>query len=556
MSTAILGGSSLAALQAISCSNGNNKTNTPASNNAIAASTRSAATAAGGASPQTSSASAATPSPVRGGKVKIANILPEVPDYNMAVNASAQWICVLGANYSTVLKFDPHDASGTKLVGDLATSWEVSSPTQMTFKFPTNVQFHDGTPFTSNDVKATFQYYIDAKVPTKFQTLSVISSMQTPDPQTLTVTLSKPYSSFLNWLGLGPLVIVPAAVVQTDIHKLDKQEIGTGPYKLQSHTPGVSMVQVRDPNYFKAGLPYLDEIDFLFLPDETSMIAALQSGQIDWVVTQGGKTTAESAKAGNIVVQRAPSLLGSEFGGNAARPPFNDDRVRLALSLAVDRQKALAVVNEGDGDVGTPIYSIPGLGLSKDDIAKLPGYNPATKDSDIASAKQLLSAAGYANGFPLTMISRAGFANYQSIATFAAEELKKLNITVTIKSLDSTAYNATQVSHDWDFRGEPGAGFIMDPAGSINYWGQQASYWPTQDPQVISLYDQMEAATDAGQRSQLVAQLQRQLVQDANYVVLFWGYTYYMMNTKIQNFTLIPGVHNEFKYEDVWLKQS
>ena len=243
------------------------------------------------------------------------------------------------------------------LKGDLAESWQASSDQRVwTFKLRRGVKWQNvpplkGREFTAADVKYCFEAY--AKEGVQTFTFQEIEGMETPESHTLRIHLKTPNSLFPQNVA-EPVAVIFAREVLEEDGDLKKRLIGTGPFILREHTRKVRIVLQRNPDYFDTGRPYVDEYVILSAPDSATRTAAFRTGQSDFLVLQS-PSEVEAVRKTNpaAIVQAAPFPM-TPFGVALAqdRPPFNDVRVRRALSMAIDRQKEVDTVFEGQGILG------------------------------------------------------------------------------------------------------------------------------------------------------------------------------------------------------------
>ena len=346
------------------------------------------------------------------------------------------------------------EASGyydLSLKGDLAESWQ-GSPDQRvwTFKLRRGVKWQNvpplkGRELVAADVKYCFEQY--AKEGVQTFTFQEIEGMETPDTHTLRIHLKTPNALFPQNIA-EPVAIIFAREVLEEDGDLKKRLIGTGPYILKEHTRKVRIVLHRNPDYFDAPRPYVDEYVILSTPDSATRMAAFRTGQSDFLVLQS-PSEVEAVRKTNpgAIVQALPNTL-SPFGLALAqdRPPFNDVRVRRALSMAIDRQKQVDTLFEGQGILG---WGVPYIYYQDTPpTASLLGpywqYRPA-------EAKKLLAEAGYSNGFETTLFYYEYFPQMTSQVQLVQQDLKRnLNIDIKISKLDYTTYYGRYVEGKWD----------------------------------------------------------------------------------------------------------
>src|SRR5881397_55227 len=254
----------------------------------------------------------------------------------------------------------PEEASGTNdltLKGDLAESWSSSPDHRVwTFKLRQGVKWHNVPPLNGRelvavDVKYCYEAY--AKEGVQSFTFREIEGIEAPDKYTLRVHLHTPNVLFPQNVAESVTVIFPREVLEED-GDLKKRLIGTGPYILREHTRKVRVVLTRNLDYHDKGRPYVDEYVILSTPDTATRTAAFRTGQSDFLVLQSPSEVEAVRKSNPTAVVQALPFPMAPFGVALAqdRPPFNDVRVRRALSMAVDRQKQVDTVFEGHGIVG------------------------------------------------------------------------------------------------------------------------------------------------------------------------------------------------------------
>ena len=226
-----------------------------------------------------------------------------------------------------------------------------------TFKLRQGVKWHNVAPlngreFVAADVKYCFEQY--AKEGVQSFTFQEIEGMETPDKYTVRVHLKTPNVFFPQNLAEPVAVIFSREVLEED-GDLKKRMIGTGPYILKEHTRKVRVVLARNPDYFDKGRPYFDEYVILSTPDAATRMAAFRTGQSDFIWRRRARPRWRSSRKTNpdAVVQSYHNTL-APFGLALAqdKPPFNDVRVRRAISMAIDRQKQVDTIFEGHGILG------------------------------------------------------------------------------------------------------------------------------------------------------------------------------------------------------------
>ena len=348
----------------------------------------------------------------------------------------------------------PDEAPGPtdmNLKGDLAESWQSSPDHRVwTFKLRQGVKWHNvpplsGREFVAADVKFCFEAY--AKEGVQSFTFQEIEGIETPDKYTVRIHLKTPNVLFPQNVAEPITVLFSREVLEED-GDLKKRFIGTGPYMLKEHTRKVRVVLTRNPDYFDKSRPYLDEYVILSAPDDATRKAAFRTAQADFIWVPSPSEVDVLRKTNpNVVAQSYHNTL-TPFGVAVAqdKPPFNDVRVRRAVSMAIDRQKQLDTLFEGHGIIG---WGVPYIYYTdkQPTLAQLGPwwqYRPA-------EAKKLLAEAGHPNGFETTLFYYEYFPQMTSQVQLVQQDLKRnLNINVKITKLDYTTYYGRYVDSKWE----------------------------------------------------------------------------------------------------------
>ncbi len=418
----------------------------------VGASRRSAL--AQGSSPYPDWIPASAKPPKRGGSIARASAW-DPPVIDPRLTQSVGLFQFAGLVHNRLLRYRFTDeATGTNdltLVGDLAESWEANSDYRVwTFKLRHGVKWQNVAPLNGRElVAADVKYCFDAYAKEGVQsfTFREIEGMETPDKYTLRVHLKTPNVLFAHNLAEPIAVIFSREVLEED-GDLKKRMIGTGPYLLKEHTRKVRIVLSRNPDYFDKGRPYLDEYTILSTPDAATRLAAFRSGQSD-IIWQASPAEVETVRKTNASAQiQAYANTLAPFGVALAqdKPPFNDLKVRRAISMAIDRQKQVDTVYEGHG--------IPGWGVPyiyyQDKPPTLAQLGPWVQYRP-AEAKKLLSEAGHPNGFETTLFYYEYFPQMTSQVQLVQQDLKRnLNINVKITKMDYTTYYGRYVESKWE----------------------------------------------------------------------------------------------------------
>jgi peptide/nickel transport system substrate-binding protein len=416
-------------------------------------------------------------------------------------------------------------------VPDLAASWTVSGDGKAyTFHLRSGVQWQDGQPFTSADVKFTFeQGLLKYHSRTKAGLTPVLDGIDTPDPLTVIFRFKRPYGPLLQRLDVVETSIIPTHIYEgKDLLKdpANLMPIGTGPFKFVEYVKGDHITLERNPHYFKAGLPYLDKVIFRIIPNATTAAQALEQGEVDYVNSVPGSDITRLRNNSQLTLVQGfggsgGSLCQDTLIPNLTKAPFNNLDVRRAFYQALDRQFLLDHVYFDQGQVSTGPISRQMTWAYSPDVGSYP-YSPA-------SANQLLDQAGYPRGpdgnrFTVTFTFASSFAE---LGAAMREQLKQVGINLVLESLDfNAAVQKVFVQKNFDLgiasycNGyDPEIGvrrlYVSTNIGPIPF-SNGAGY---RNPQIDQLFNQAAALTDRTQRAQVYAVIQKTLADDLPY---FW----------------------------------
>lgn len=326
------------------------------------------------------------------------------------------------------------DAKTGEIKPLLAESFENPDVNKWVIKLRKNVKFHDGTPFNSAAVKYTFEKIMDPKTASpRASLLKSVKSIETPDDYTVILNTSTPYGIMLSALAHDNLSIVsPTADKAGDINR-NATGAGTGPYKFKEWVTGDHITFEKNTDYWGRA-PKIDTIVYKIAPEAATAVSMVENGEADYMLgipaeqlsrLQGNKDITVTKIDGNNIVY---------LGFNYEKKPFDDLKVRQAISLAIDKDAYIATLN----GLGSKAFGVIG--------PRLIGYDKSVEEHgykyNVEKAKQLLAEAGFASGFKTTL-SYGNTDAYSKLAPFIQAQLKQVGIEVTLNPMEwaaSTAY--------------------------------------------------------------------------------------------------------------------
>lgn len=446
--------------------------------------------------------------------------------------------------YEPLLALDPEMNVGP----NLAASWEWSNEgTTLTMQLQPNVTFHNGDPLTSADVKFSYERLLNEETGAAARSFfTAIESIDTPDEATVVFTLSSPNAAILAAMTNPNSAILSQAWMEGDGDPA-VEAVGTGPFMLAEWEADNVMKLDANPSYWREGLPLLDGIEFRTIPDESSILAGLRAGEIDWALINDPRVAVTaSAGAGELVISRAPALAYHVLQLNASRPQFEDVRVRQAIACAIDRQQVLDTASLGEGEVTSPATPL----AYRAPLADLTCY-----EKDLAQAQALLDEAGVSDLTFTVMAASNEPPTALSEAQNIQAQLAEIGITVEIETLELGVYVDRWLAGDFDAAVALNGGNPDPDNMFFRYWhstGNLNSVANYSSPEIDALLEQGRATTNVAERQAIYLDVQKALAEAAPWVWLYVGYEYRLMQPDVQGFT--PMANGATTYlRETWL---
>jgi peptide/nickel transport system substrate-binding protein len=407
--------------------------------------------------------------------------------------------------YESLLRWDRR----LTIQPSLAESWQIPDEKTYIFKLRKGVKFHSGKELDAEDVKYSLELQKTPPPPGVTQAFyPKIAAVVAVDKYTVRVNMNEPDATMLGYLAWGRYSgIIPKGLY--DKADLRTHADGTGPFKLEEYIPNDHTRLSRFKEYWRPTLPYLDEITMKVLLDEQARVAGLRSGAID-----GAQLTADSAAT--LTGDPSLSILKGltavfrevEFAIKGDGKPWNNVKVRQAVSAAINRQQIIEKVYGGDAVYTSKIPHGYGTWPLSQDALKL-----KWERYDVPRAKQLMAEAGFASGFSVTLQSIAHPTDYTQNAEVIKEQLRLININVTVQPLEigTFARNNGRGEFEWQstgrgMRGDPSGFFAdFDPSGAIYKAWYQGGY---NNQELTDLYFRGLHTPDPAKRQPIYRRLQ------------------------------------------------
>jgi peptide/nickel transport system substrate-binding protein len=506
----------------------------------------------------------AAETPKSGGLLKFA-VGAEPPNYDCHAQTSFAFIHPVRPHYNTLLEFDT--AKYPAIKGDLAESWTASKDgLTYTFKIRKGVRFHDGSTLTSEDIKAT---YDRLRNPTggarsvRQASYADIDRIDTPDANTVVFRLKKPNASMLSNFASPWDCVYSAAKLKQDPRFPERNILGTGPFTFVEHVAGSHWTARKFDRYFRKGRPYLNGYVAIFVAG-APMVNALAAGEV--LVEFRGHSPADRDRllktlGDKATVQEIPWVCSLVVTFNTKKKPFDDQRIRKALSLAIDRwggAQALSKVAlvRHVGGVLRPGYE---FAASEKELASYTGWSKDINASR-AEARKLLAAAGASN-LTFTLTNRNVAMPYTPVGVFLIDQWRQIGVNVKHDQLETRLYLAAQqrdnptydaaLDFNCDFMDEPNLQlqkYLSHDRAAINY-AQQT------DRVLDDLFDKQSGELNKQKRYALLREFEKRALDQAYTVPTIWWHRIIVHHKALKGWNITPSHYVGQDLSDVWLDQ-
>jgi ABC-type transport system substrate-binding protein len=493
----------------------------------------------------------ATPSvtPKTGGTLRA--IVVDDPKYlDIHVTQLAQSRNVMASVYETLTKLDGKDF---KTKGLLAKDWTFTEPTKLDMNLQEGVKFHKGQDFTADDVKFTIEYVKSPQTGSPNATiLAAIDNVEVLSPTQVRFNLKQPWPALLD-----DLTTIQIYSASSTIASISTSPNGTGPFMWSEWVPGDHITLTKNPNYWRAGLPYLDEIVFRPIKEKATSLAVMEAGDAEVFFTPELKDKAQIDQ--NPKLKSVPSLQndsGYILYVNNSRAPMSDQNLRLAVSYALDRRTYFEAFLSGQGAKNTSPWS-----------SQHWAYNPINDTAfeyDLDKAKSYLEAAGYADGkkdgqqLSINLVYPTGYPEWKQGSEMFQAAMDELKVEVKVEELQLSTWidrivNTPEYDLSWDYHFQR----AVDPAWTLSL----AFFYPPgpqnisryQDDQLAQLITQGGSELDQEKRKGIYYQFQERWNEIQPGLIVGEFLLYHVVQSYVMDFYTQPLFFQDFS--EVWLDQ-
>ena len=505
-------------------------------------------------------APASAQTPKSGGTLTYA-VTAEAPTFDCHATTTYAAIHILAPHYSLLVKIDQQDYP--KVKPDLAESWTVSPDGLVyTFKLRQGVVFHDGAPLTSADVKASLDRIRkppEGVVSVRKAAFEDIADITAPDPHTVVMTLKAPDPQILDLIALPFNCIYSAEKLAADPQFPAKNILGTGPFVASEHVAGSHFTGKRFDKYFETGKPYLDGFKALMMK-AAALGPGFQGGQIQAEfrsITPAERERLSTAMGSKLVTSESPWLFKVEMMFNTERKPFDDVRVRHAISMALDRwsgSDALSKISIMKA-VGGPLRPGNVYALPPEELAKLPGFR-RDAEAERTAARKLLDEAGVKDlKFKLT--NRNVSQPFTPAGVYVVDQMRRIGLTAEHVQMDVSTQKKSIAAGDYDVALDGFCGDNEDPRPVLlAYLSKSRSprnMTRNEAPEVDALFDKYKAAKTADEQKAIAFDVQRAIINGSYSVPVLWYNRIVAHTSEVKGWKITPSHFVGQNLADVWL---
>lgn len=471
------------------------------------------------------------------------------------------------AMFNNLVMFDPFAPRNSveSIIPDLAESWSWDATgTRLTFKLLPDVTWHDGKPFTAKDVQCTWHRLMEKEQgyfrrnPRRIW-YDNLKDVVTAGDHEVTFVLGRPQPSLLPMLASGFSPVFPCHVSAKNMRT---NPVGTGPFKFQSYKANEMVRLQRNPAYWKKGRPYLDAIEQRIVPNRATRVLGLMAAEFD--LTPGGDMTVPvlkdlTVKAPHIRCTVAATNTTINVLVNNTKPPFNDVKLRRALTLGLDRQAFIDIMTHGAGKLGGAMMAAPegSWGMTDEVLAKLPGY-AGTLAGRQAEARRIMGELGYGPEKRLRLkVSTRDFTSYKEPAVILVDQLSRIFFDPELETVDSGVWFGRAGRGDFAVALNITGVGVDDPDVTLaeNFACRSDNNFTKYcNPEVDRLLAAQSAERDTAKRLRLVWDIERVLAEEVARPIIYHGRSGQCWQPYVKGF-LRPenGIYNHWRLEQVWL---
>jgi peptide/nickel transport system substrate-binding protein len=467
--------------------------------------------------------------------------------------------------YSVLIRVDPNNpGSTTDFVCDLCTAMPQPTDNGKTysFKIRDGVKFHDGSPLTAADVSASWEHIIhppEGVLSPRESHYVMVDTVEAPDPTTVVFHLELATNAFLPALADPYSWIYKKETLDRDPRWYEKNILGSGPFKFVDYQVGQSIKGVRNPDYYYKGLPHLDGFTGIYADKQAVRVDAIRADRAA-IEFRGFPPAVRDELVGalgdKIAVQTSDWNCGSFVEPNHKKKPFDDARVRRALTLAIDRWHGAPQLAKiaNVHTVGGIVFPGSPLAADKEELQDLAGFWPDI-DKSQAEARRLLKEAG-AEGLTFELLNRNVDQPYKYNATWVIDEWSKIGLHVTQRVLPTGPWFEAMRQGNFDVVLAGNCQSVVNPLLDVQRYlpDYAANYGQFDDQPEIAIYDKMLRETDFTKQRSLMRQYEKHVLDvQAHEIFLLWWYRMVPYRSYVKGWKISPSHYLNQDLATLWL---
>jgi peptide/nickel transport system substrate-binding protein len=469
--------------------------------------------------------------------------------------------------FNNLVLFDQHARQNSLdgIVPDLATSWTWSEDgRKLTFALQKGVTWHDGKPFTAADVKCTWDL-LAGKAKENFKVnfrkgwYANVAAVTPNGDNEVIFDLKAPQPALLALLASGFTPVYPCHIPPREMRQAP---IGTGPFKFVEYKGNQGIKVVRNPNYWKPNLPYLDGIEYTIIPNRSTAILAFVAGKFDMIFPYE-LTVPLVADVKNqmpdAICDISPMNVAANILMNPA-PPFDDLEVRRAVAMTLDRKSFIDILTQGKGDIGTAMQPLPEgrWGMPDAMQRELPGYDPDIAKSR-EKARAIMASHGYSADRRLKLkLSTRNLPTYRDASVILIGQLKEIFIDAELDTVETALWVPKLIRREYQMALSQVGNGVDDPDQNYpeNYACGSRTYMDYCNKDLDALIGRQSAEQDQAKRKQIAWEIDRKLTDEAVRPMIYYLRGGTCWRPEVKNMTvMVNSIFNGWRMEDVWLSR-
>jgi peptide/nickel transport system substrate-binding protein len=512
-------------------------------------------------------AASAAEIPKRGGTLTYMIPADAPPSFDGHREGTFATIHAVAPFYSVLIRANPENpASTTEFVCDVCTGIPEPEDAGRTYSFTIRdgIKFADGSVLTAYDVMASWNHIVDPPegvISARLGYYSMIQKVEAPDAKTVVFRLKYATAAFIPALADPYAFIYKKQLLDQDPHWFEKNIMGSGPFRFKEYQLGQSISGVRNPDYYRKGLPYLDGFTGIFADKQAVRVSAIRSDRAAIEFRGFPPSTRDELKAelgDQLAVQESDWNCGNPITPNHQHKPFDDVRVRRALTLAIDRWHGAPAMSKISVMKTVGGVAFPGspLAATKEELEQLAGYWPDIEKSR-AEARRLLKEAGQEN-LTFELLNRNVDQPYKFNALWVIDEWSKIGVKVTQRVLQTGPFGEALRNGDFDTVVDGDCQNIVNPLlDGTKYLPHSVSpsnYGNYEDPAAIEIYDRMVRETDLARQRELMRQFEKRVLDtEAHEIFLLWRYRIVPYRSYVKGWKIGPSHYVNQDLATIWL---